>query len=241
MATWSKKEQSWRDEFRAAMAAAGLIDEFKSKVGVLIIELMKIHKDRKYCDKVAQLEVSKQYHHIFDPVAFNARWAAKVDSDRSERAARGLPVPVLPRQKGRRAQEKKRKDKVDNDLLSAKLSLDASKFSASDMLEDAKWVYANMARLVGPDGKSNKNVLQQAPSSGAVGLAAFALEDPKAFFEKFVVRILPKDEEKSAGPTEEELLKELDPTFDELVKYMKRLDDLPTHTVVTKTGEDQED
>jgi len=104
--------------------------------------------------------------------------------------------------------------------------------SSTDILADTKWVYLNMARLI---RKTNTgvlvlvpSVLKEAPSNGAVGLANYAMTDPQAFFEKFVTKILPKDTgEKSSGPTEEEIKAELDPTFDELEKYIERLQDSP--------------
>lgn len=244
MTTWSKKETQWRNEFRAAIAEAGLAEEFKAKVADLTLELMKLHKDRKFCDKLANKRVAEQYTHIFDPVAFNARWNAMEDARKLEKAQANPQAAISHEERGRRAQKKKKKDKFDTRVLDAKLDNDAADYRSSDILSDTKWVYANMARLirvVNGQQALNKSVLKEAPSAGAVGLAGYALEDPKAFFEKFVTKILPKDEEKPKGQTDEEKLKELDPTFDDLVKYMKRLEDLPVPQGATTEGEKQEE
>lgn len=96
-----------------------------------------------------------------------------------------------------------------------------------DVLRDVKWVYQNMARLIitAPNGAStlDPKVLKQAPSNGAVGLAQYALDDRKAFFDKFVTKILPKDDGTSGAVSDEAKLAELDPNFTELEKYMRRL------------------
>ena len=66
-----------------------------------------------------------------------------------------------------------------------------------DLLRDVRWVYANLPRLVVRDDtgrlKLNVKELKKAPSNGAVSLAEYALRDRDKFFDRFVIKLLPRD------------------------------------------------
>lgn len=97
----------------------------------------------------------------------------------------------------------------------------------TDILRDVKWVYDNYAELIQTDPKTgadvlNNDLLKKAPSSGCVAIAQYALLDKAKFFERFVVRILPKDD----GPAKdkkdtEETAEELDPDFADMEKWIQ--------------------
>lgn len=95
-----------------------------------------------------------------------------------------------------------------------------------DIVRDIQWVYDNLGRLFASTEKGTKvfnlDVLEQAPSDGAVGLAGYALKDQKAFFDKFATKLIPRDSgnmEVAVEQTEEERLAELDPSFDDMKEF----------------------
>lgn len=99
-----------------------------------------------------------------------------------------------------------------------------------DTLRDTKWVYQNIGRLIVRNElgleQLNEDVLVDAPSNGAIGLAHYCLNDRKAFFEKFVIKILPKDDgSDETEPSEEELALEHDPSFAGLEQYLQKIEE----------------
>jgi hypothetical protein len=97
-----------------------------------------------------------------------------------------------------------------------------------DVLRDTKWVYENLGRLIVRNNlgleQLDEDTLKEAPSNGAIGLAHYCLNDRKAFFEKYALRIMQKEDEDKGEPTEEELAEEHDPDFSDLKQYLQRLE-----------------
>ena len=93
-----------------------------------------------------------------------------------------------------------------------------------DLIRDVKWVYENLADLVlvSESGvrRLDVNLLSKAPSNGAVAIAQYARDDPKAFLEKFVLRCMPKETAVSEVESDEDLEERLDPEFKGLAKYL---------------------
>ena len=99
-----------------------------------------------------------------------------------------------------------------------------------DPLNDARWVYSNMPRLFYTDKRGierlNEEVLKEAPSNGAIGLAHHALQDKSAWYVKWGMKIMPKEDTnkvEEVEETEEELMEEHDPTFGTLEKYFRKI------------------
>lgn len=95
-----------------------------------------------------------------------------------------------------------------------------------DIPRDIRWVYEHLGDLFKMTEKGTRvfdlEVLESAPSNGAVAMANYALIDQKAFFDKFVSRLIPKDVavlEETAEPTEEEKMAELDPAFEDMKEF----------------------
>jgi hypothetical protein len=80
-----------------------------------------------------------------------------------------------------------------------------------DPLRDAQWVYRNMNRLFKVDKvlgieRLNENVLAEAPSNAAIGLAAHALRDKSKFYERYGLKLLQQRDEADDADDDEELL-----------------------------------
>lgn len=97
-----------------------------------------------------------------------------------------------------------------------------------DILRDIRWVYANLPRIFKTDNlgveRLDENALVTAPSNGCIALAHYALVDKKAFFERFIIKILPKDLDSPADPdaaTGKDDPRETDPGLEDLERYMK--------------------
>lgn len=96
--------------------------------------------------------------------------------------------------------------------------------SEVDIVADTKWVYGNLAKLIVIDKvkghrKLNVELLEQAPSNGAIAIAMFALENQNDFMTRFAMKLFPKE---AKQPTEDniDLADELDPTLGEMANYM---------------------
>ena len=92
------------------------------------------------------------------------------------------------------------------------------------VVRDVKWVYEHADEIIvtGPDGEMRLNlpyVRQHAPSGGARGLAKYAAKDYKGFYQKFAHHIMTSDK-KEAAQTEAQLLEEMDPSFEEMARYL---------------------
>lgn len=90
---------------------------------------------------------------------------------------------------------------------------------------DIEWVYHNMSLLFLRDKGTgletlNEETLLQAPSNGAIGLASYALNHRKEFFEKFVPKILTKEAED--GSSEDGYDESVDPDFRGLEQYIEK-------------------
>ena len=93
-----------------------------------------------------------------------------------------------------------------------------------DIVSDTKWVYGNLAKLIIIDPakghrKLNIELLQQAPSNGAVAIAMFALENQNEFMTRFAMRLFPK-ETKQPMDDNPNVADELDPSLSEMANYM---------------------
>lgn len=120
-----------------------------------------------------------------------------------------------------------------------------------DPIRDAEWVYRNMNRLFKVDKvlgieRLDEDVLTEAPSNAAVGLAAHALRDKSKFYEKYGLILLKQSEKEDAdAQTEDQLIEELDPSFRGLERYLA--EKVPTNDAEildsdlgkTSTGEEE--
>jgi hypothetical protein len=92
-----------------------------------------------------------------------------------------------------------------------------------DVVRDITWVYQNLNQLIGYSENGiaflDQDLLAKAPSNGAVNFAEYAKEDRKGFFEKFVMKLLPKDQKQAEAESEEEAAARLDPGLKDLEKY----------------------
>lgn len=95
-----------------------------------------------------------------------------------------------------------------------------------DIVRDIQWVYNSWGSLfaISETGTRilDEKVLKQAPSNGAIALANYALTDSKAFFDKYATKLIPKnaaEDVEESGPSKEEQLAELDPSFAEMSEY----------------------
>lgn len=93
-------------------------------------------------------------------------------------------------------------------------------------IRDAEWVYRNMNRLFIVDKRLgierlDEEVLKEAPSNAAVGLAANALADKQRFYREYGLVLLKRSEkEDDESESEEALIEELDPSFRGLERYL---------------------
>lgn len=97
-----------------------------------------------------------------------------------------------------------------------------------DVLRDIAWVYANISILFVPTDRGTyvikEDRLAKAPSQGAIAMARYAQQDMKSFLEKFVTKIIPRDDDEKKRASDEEMKKkmeEIDPSMAELEKYVK--------------------
>lgn len=104
-------------------------------------------------------------------------------------------------------------------------------------IRDAEWVYRNMNRLFKVDRalgieRLDEEVLKEAPSNAAVGLAAHALRDKSKFYEKYgLILLKSSDKDESDSASEDQLIDELDPSFRGLEKYLA--EKVPTNAAET--------
>lgn len=215
MSSWSRKESKWKDEFRAALVSAGQFEKFFAVKETIRKELHTEGLDPNsiVADKRAWREAAKSFPGVFDHDAFESKMQ-HMKEEKAERFKKNVNRTLT--------------TKNPDGTICLPQDIGVEDKGDTDILRDTKWVYVNMARLMKKDRKTgltslDPKVLKEAPSNGAIGLASYALEDRKAFYEKYVTKILPKDEVSTAGKSEEELKAELDPTYDDIEKYMQKL------------------
>jgi len=97
-----------------------------------------------------------------------------------------------------------------------------------DIVRDIQWVYDNWGDLfvITENGARvfDTEVLEKAPSNGAITMAEYALRKPDGFVERFVSRLLPKDageQDDVQAQTNAERLAELDPSLDDMRDFFK--------------------
>jgi len=94
-----------------------------------------------------------------------------------------------------------------------------------DIVRDIRWVYDNWKDLFVTTELGarvfDEKVLEQAPSPGAVAMANYALGKPDGFFDRFVIKLLPKDAGAAADDDSgaEDAMAELDPSFDDMKDF----------------------
>lgn len=220
----TKKDRYWREFVEAALKKAGRWAEFNAECQALRKSLMEAagSKDWHAYTRKAWHQTIENYPGIVDEVKFEDNWARRVEQEKNKKlrnlAAAGragkLTIPAF-------------EHPALSDLPEEDETIFIEGAQEGDILRDTKWVYFNLSRLIKTNRNGtrtlDKSVLKEAPSNGAVGLAQYALEEQKAFIEKFVTKILPKDETPEKVPTPEELRAELDPTLGDLERYMKRV------------------
>jgi len=112
-----------------------------------------------------------------------------------------------------------------------------------NIVRDIAWVYNRLNELVVTSNLGlrvlNLAVVSQAPSNGAVTLASYALADVKGFFEKFVVKLLPRDVSESEELGGKKAMEEsLDPSLNELTKFLEPKE-VPNHDEGDEGDEDR--
>lgn len=126
-------------------------------------------------------------------------------------------------------EERKRKLQMEErirqeEIAAAAANVVVSEQGSMDLIRDIKWVYEQLADLVlvSESGvrKLNLDILSKSPSNGAIAIAQYARDDPKAFLEKFVLRCVPKDMGPVEVESEAEVEERLDPGFKGLEKYL---------------------
>lgn len=230
MPAWTPKEKLWREWLRAKLIRAGVWDEFeRQRMDFQRAEKMITGQCGKIVARKAWHKTAALFSEYFDQAAFEKLREKQVKRERvtrkRESMKRARSEATTAAQKAIGPLTEKELDHIidpqDDDVV---VIADAQE---GDILRDTKWVYFNLARLikVGRGGTKtlDRKVLREAPSNGAVGLAQYALEDQKAFMEKFVTKILPRDDNAEKAQTEEEAAAELDPTLSDLAKYMKKM------------------
>ena len=220
---WSNYDTAWKQAFKTALVVAGVFEEFWAKKEEIRKRTLGMpgRKDKKTADKWAWKEASEGFNQHFNRTAFDDEYRKALAAGRSEQAVKKSAMAVQAK--------KRKKSKQENLVLenSDDIDFEFDPEATMDVLADVKWVYINMHKLVKTDSRGltslNVAAISKAPSAGAVGMANYALADPKAFYEKYVTRILPKTDETPQAKTMEELQAELDPTFDDISKYMRKL------------------
>lgn len=183
-----------------------------------IVELEEVW-DRDLQERIAKKKTSKE--------RASARWA--------NARARGLEAKALlaaasedyKKYLKQQARVRMAKDKEQEDSLDHGIVIEDS--GLPDIVRDIQWVYDHWGTLFVQSEMGtiifDKEVLETAPSQGAVTMAEYALRKPDGFVERFVIKLLPKDagnHEEDKGQTEEEKLSELDPSFDDMRDFFKQ-------------------
>jgi hypothetical protein len=92
----------------------------------------------------------------------------------------------------------------------------------SSIVADIQWVYDNWGRLFMKNRQGervfNEEVLAEAPSNA---MASYALMNEKGFFDRFVIKLLPRDAGKAQEDEklDEDRMTELDPSFEEMENF----------------------
>lgn len=228
MTAFSDREKHWRTELTKALKKEKKWDEFDARRLQLQQQIMAAgQKDFKIARKKAWHAAAEEFPGVFDTAKFDIQRKETIERERDERKRRALKTSMAQRTGG--VITPALDAEVDRmiDQLSDQGPVVIENAVEGDVLRDAKWVYYNLSRVI----KTRRNgqryldpkTLKEAPSNGAVALAQYALDEPKAFIERFVIKILPKDEAPEKAPTEEEVRAELDPGLDELERYMKKV------------------
>lgn len=95
-----------------------------------------------------------------------------------------------------------------------------------DIVRDIQWVYDNWGELFTrtPNGTMVlvEEVLEEAPSNGAIAMATYAVDDPRAFFRQFVSKLIPKDAaepDQDDDKSRDDKIAELDPSFEDMKEF----------------------
>jgi len=223
MVAWSPKQREWKAKVYLALKNKKKWEEFRALKNKIQKEIAPESSCNAMAERDAWHRAFEQFQDVLDMEKWDLEREVRLLEDREVRRRRAifktkqLPNSILPF-------TPKDDPKSPGDEEEGVVVIENG--IEGDILKDVKWVYHNMAKLIKVARSGvrslDRKVLKSAPSNGAVGLAQYALDDSKAFFERFVTRILPKDESIPVGQTETELKADLDPTLDELSKYIKK-------------------
>lgn len=126
----------------------------------------------------------------------------RLEKARAERAAAKAAVAEAERIRIQRRDEKMAKKEADQAAINEAqaTSVDVDINPDASLLEDIRWLYARLGRLiVVPDPTNpkarflNEELLKDAPSSGCVALAELYRDSPTDFIKMFVTKLLPRD------------------------------------------------
>jgi len=93
------------------------------------------------------------------------------------------------------------------------------------IVEEIRWVYENWGELFTRDENGTRvfdeEVLKTVPSRGTIAMAHYALINEKGFFDRFVIKLLPKDASKAPeeDKLDEDRMAELDPCFKDMENF----------------------
>lgn len=152
---------------------------------------------------------------------------AETKARAEEKLAKQIEVTMI----GELMADVERKEEITKQVEAALKAADGVKVEETgpmDLLRDIQWVYSNLANLFKTTEAGvtmlDAEILKLAPSNGAIAIAQYAAIDKKAFFEKFVVKLLPRGEKAAEAVGEdadEEEKENLDPDMGDLDKYMQ--------------------
>lgn len=232
MAT-SSREKKWRDKIKDKLIRANMWKEFNEK--------------RTSYQKATGCNLHKAWTETAIEMNLDPQWKDFLAAERQKRkryqeaAAKRAVVKVQNEQDNResvmeilekqdedeaekiREEEIRRERELVQNTIPNVIVVDDGKF---DPIRDAEWVYRNMNRLFKVDKvlgieRLDEDVLSEAPSNAAVGLAAHALRDKSKFYEKYGLILLKQSEKEDAEEqTEDQLIEMLDPSFKGLEKYL---------------------
>ena len=194
-----------------------------SKIGVMRVisqERVKMLDSNRLARKHAAKDMSLN----------NARERLISQTEKKVRAQEELTFKIQQRMEEKimaKAELKNRIAEEVQEALNAAMNVRVKDNGPADPRRDILWVYENLAKLFKTTETGvqilDAAALKTAPSNGAISVAHYAALDRKAFFEKFVIKILPKATEGDGEVSEEEEGENADPTFGELEKYLKEI------------------
>lgn len=227
------REKKWRDKLKNKLVKARLFKEFNERQLAYRREndctthkawtetAIEMNLDPQWKDYLAADKERRQ--RLADS---RAKRAVVKDDDQHDNRESVMDVLNTPDEeeieKIREEEIRRERELVQNTIPNVVVE-DDGKF---DPIRDAEWVYRNMNRLFKIDKilgieRLNEDVLAEAPSNAAVGLAANALRDKQRFYREYGLVLMKRSEKEDAeAQTEDQLIEELDPSFKGLERYL---------------------